>query len=54
MISSTSGKRPSFCFEKTSFPSASTSNWLFAPSTISASCSVRFVSAAARLAARRS
>ena len=30
MISSTSGKRPSCCLEKTSLPSASTSNWLFA------------------------
>ncbi len=37
MISSTSGKRPSFCLEKTSLPSAITSNWLCAPSTTSAS-----------------
>jgi hypothetical protein len=37
MISSCSGKRPSFCFEKISFPSATTSNWLFCPDTASAS-----------------
>ena len=54
MISSCSGKRPSRCLEKTSVPSAITSNWLFAPETASASCDVCSLSSAARLAARRS
>jgi hypothetical protein len=51
-ISACSGKRPSCCFEKMSSPSASTSYWLLAPSSISASCSVSSFSSAARLAAR--
>jgi hypothetical protein len=54
MISSPSGHRPSLCFEKISLPSATTSNWLFAPETISASCAVLALSSAARLAARSS
>ena len=52
-ISSSSGKRPSRCFEKTSSPSVITSNWLFAPSAIEAGMPLSF-STAARLAARRS
>ena len=51
-ISSSSGKRPSTCFEKTSFPSATTSNWLFSPGTIPASWSLLALIAAARLVAR--
>jgi len=54
MISSASGQRPSFCFENTSLPSATTSNWLFSPETGSASWGVRSFNSAARLAARRS
>src|SRR5439155_17051137 len=54
MTSSCSGKRPSRCLEKISLPSARTSNWLFSPETISASCDVFSLSSAARLAARRS
>jgi hypothetical protein len=54
MISSCSGKRPSRSLEKISVPSASTSNWLFLPETISASCCVFALSSAARLAARLS
>ena len=45
--------RPSFCFEKTTSPSAITSNWLLSPSWIVASCPFAF-SSAARLAARSS
>ena len=42
-ISSSSGKRPTRCFEKTSSPSAITSYWLLAPSTALASipCSLQ-------------
>ncbi len=53
MISSASGQRPFSCFEKSSRPSASTSNWLFFPLTGAASYPWRF-SSAARLAARSS
>jgi hypothetical protein len=52
MISSVSGQRPSRCFEKISFPSVTTSNWLVSPETGSASCGVLSLSSAARLAAR--
>src|SRR5205085_1685592 len=52
-ISSSSGKRPTCCFEKRSCPSAITSNWLFSPSVASAACPSP-LSSAARLAARRS
>jgi hypothetical protein len=54
MISPVSGQRPSRCFEKISLPSATTSNWLFSPETMSARCDVRSFSSAARLAARSS
>lgn len=54
MISSCSGKRPSRCFENTSVPSATTSNWLFSPDTTVAWCVVPSFNSAARLAARRS
>ena len=52
-ISSSSGKRPCSCFEKTSLPSESTSYWLFSPGVIEAAIPLPF-STAARLAARRS
>jgi hypothetical protein len=51
-MSACSGNRPSCCFEKMISPSASTSYWLLAPSSISASCSVSSFNSAARLAAR--
>ena len=47
------GETALLCFEKTSLPSESTSNWLFAPSTTDASTPLSF-STAARLVARRS
>jgi hypothetical protein len=53
MISSCSGKRPSACFEKTSAPFETTSNWLVSPGVTAASNPIP-VSSAARLAARRS
>jgi hypothetical protein len=54
MISSVSGQRPSRSFEKITVPSATTSNWFFAPDTASATCDVCRLSSAARLAARSS
>ena len=51
--SSASGKRPWRCLEKSSSPSATTSNWLFSPGTGWASCPSALKSAA-RLAARSS
>ena len=51
--SSSSGKRPSRCFEKTTSPSEITSNWLCSPSRAEAAMPFVF-STAARLAARRS
>ncbi|HEU5279539.1 MAG TPA: hypothetical protein VFU26_11630 [Gaiellaceae bacterium] len=54
MISSASGKRPASRFEKTTLPSATTSNCPWPPETISASWGVLSLTSAARLAARRS
>jgi len=54
MISSGSGKRLSRCFENSTRPSTTTSNWLLSPETAAASCFVARLISAARLAARRS
>ena len=50
-ISSSSGKRFSFCLEKISSPSTTTSNWPVLPGSILVSTPVAFLIAAARPAA---
>ncbi len=51
-ISSSSGKRPSWCLEKTSLPSTITSNWPGVPAVRVLSTPISRLMAAARLAAR--
>jgi len=52
MISSSSGKRPSLCLEKMTFPSTITSNWPGVPVTSVEATPISRSMVAARLAAR--